>query len=341
MTASDDAQLAVLEVRDGGLLTTVQDLGRTEWAHLGVPESGAADPWSLAVANLLAGNDPAAAALELTLVGGTWAVLRDVTIAIAGADLGARVRNGRRLEPGRSHRLTAGNIVDVPGDGATGSGARAYLALPGGVAVPEVLGSRSTCLPGGFGGLDGRLLRVGDTIAAAARARDLVRGDRAWPGEGGPRTGAAATTPLLRFLPADPADPADAEILGATDWRVAPAADRVGARLDGEPLPDSLRGEVPTHGVVWGTIQVPPDGRPIILGPDHQTTGGYRVAGVVIAADRPVLGQLRPGAPVRLGATDRDTAVAALRAQVDALRGGAAALREAVSWDALADAAGG
>lgn len=338
MTAPDDAPLAVLEVRDGGLLTTVQDVGRPDWTHLGVPESGAADPWSFAVANLLAGNDPAAAALELTLVGGTWAVLRDVTVAIAGADLGARVRDGRRLEPGRSHRLTAGDIVDVPGAGATGSGARAYLALPGGVAVPEVLGSRSTCLPGAFGGLDGRLLRVGDTIAAAARARDLVRGDRAWPGEGGPRSGAAATNPVIRFLPAEPAD---AEAVGGINWRVAAAADRVGVRLDGEPLPDSLRGEVPTHGVVWGSIQVPPDGRPIILGPDHQTTGGYRVAGVVIAADRPVLGQLRPGAPVRLAATDRRSAVAALRMQVDVLRGGAAALREAVSWDALADSAGG
>lgn len=346
MTAADDVPLAVLEVLDGGLLTTVQDGGRPDWAHLGVPESGAADPWSLAVANLLVGNDPAAAALELTLIGGSFTVLRDVTVGLAGADLGARVRGGPRLDAGRTHRLRAGFVLDVPGvpgDGATGSGARTYLALPGGIAVPPVLGSRSTCLPGAFGGLDGRTLRTGDTIAATVPALDLVRGERAWPGEpwsGGAVPGAseAASTPLLRFVATDPAA---GSALEAGSWRVAPAADRVGIRLDGEPLADDHRGEAQTHGVMWGTIQVPPDGRPIILGPDHQTTGGYRVAGVVITADRRVLGQLRPGSAVRLVATDRAAALAELRAQHEGLAAGAATLRESARWDALAESAGG
>lgn len=327
----------VLEVVGGGLLTTVQDGGRPDWAHVGVPESGAADPWSLAVANLLVGNDPIAAALELTIVGGSFTVLRDVTIGLAGAGLGARVRGGPRLHPGRSHRLAAGDVLDVPGDAPDGDGARAYLALPGGVGALPVLGSRSTCLPGGFGGIEGRPLRGGDVIAAAGPLETLVRADRAWPGEGGPR-GRAAPTPLLRFLPSGPAD---AAAVGAGTWRVAPAADRVGIRLYGEPLPDVLRGEAQTHGVAWGTIQIPPDGRPIILGPDHQTTGGYRVAGVVISADRPVLGQLRPGSAVQLVVTDRDAAIEALRARHESLRAGAAALREAATWDALAESAGG
>lgn len=335
--ATRDHPTPVLEVLDGGLLTTVQDGGRPDWAHVGVPESGAADPWSLAVANLLVDNEPTAAALELTIVGGSITVRRDVTIGLAGADLGARVRGGPRLDPGRSHRLVAGAVLDLPGDGPKGGGSRAYLALPGGVAVPPVLGSRSTCLPGGFGGIEGRPLRAGDVIVAAGPPETLVRGDRAWPGEGG-FWGGPVPTPLLRFLPSDPAD---AAALGAGAWRVAAAADRVGIRLDGEPLPDALRGEAQTHGVVWGTIQVPPDGRPIVLGPDHQTTGGYQVAGVVISADRPVLGQLRAGSAVHLVATDRDAAVAALRARHESLRSGAASLREAATWDALAESAGG
>jgi antagonist of KipI len=115
----------------------------------------------------------------------------------------------------------------------------------------------------------------------------------------------------------------------------------VGIRLDGEPLPDGIGGEVTTHAVPWGAIQVPSDGRPIILGADHQVTGGYRVVGVVISAELPILGQLRPGAPVRLAATDRATAIAALVARRDALVAGAAALRDAAAWDALIDAAGG
>lgn len=340
---------AVLETLDGGLLTTVQDGGRPRWAHVGVPESGAADPWALAVANLLVGNHPGDAVLELTVAGGAYLVRRDVTIGLAGADLGARVGalggGHRRLAPGRGHRLTAGTTLELPG-GASQSGAvrggaaRAYLAVPGGFDVPVVLGSRSTCLPGGFGGLDGRALRAGDLLAAAGPEGALVRAELAWPTADPTRD--ADATPIVRVLAAGrgASDPGlDALVAGT--WRVAAAADRVGIRLDGDPLPEPVRGEALTHGVAWGTVQVPPDGRPILLGPDHQTTGGYRVAGVVISADRPVLGQFRPGEPVHLAACDLDEAVAALRQQRETLRAAAAALREAARWDTLADAAGG
>lgn len=330
---------AVLETLDGGLLTTVQDGGRPGWAHVGVPESGAADPWSLTVANLLVGNESGAAALELTLAGGTYVVRLDVTIGLAGADLGGRVRGGRRLVPGRSHRLVAGEIVDLPGDAAPDGAARAYLAIPSGFDVPVVLGSRSTCLSAGFGGLDGRALRVGDLLAAASPRGALVRPELAWPTD---RARDADATPIVRVLAAGRgASDAALDTLVAGTWRVAAAADRVGIRLDGEPLPEPSRGEALTHGVTWGTVQNPPDGRPIVLGPDYQTTGGYRVAGAVITADLSVLGQLRPGSLVRLTACDRDTALAALREQREALHAGAAALREATTWDALADAAGG
>ncbi len=342
---TEPASGPALEILDGGLLTTVQDAGRKDWTHLGVPESGAADPWSLVVANLLVGNEAGAAVLELTLAGPTFEVRAPITVGLAGADLGARIRAGRRLLPDRCHRLAAGDVVEFPG--TRSRTARAYLSIPGGIDVPVVLGSRSTCLAGGFGGLDGRPLRAGDVIrpgeSTVSRAGPT---EQIWPspdGDGGPIGGPDEGAlrngdPVLRVLPG-PA--AGLEAIVERSWQVSGAADRVGIRLDGDSLPGGLGGETTTHGVPWGAIQLPPDGHPIVLGPDHQTTGGYRVVGVVIAADLPTLGQLRPGTPVRLVATDRAAALAALRARREARLAGAAALRDAAGWGALIDSAGG
>ncbi len=327
----------ILEVVDGGLLTTVQDAGRPAWTHIGVPESGAADPWSHAVANLVAGNEPGAAALELTIVGPTLVVRDDGVIGLAGADLGARVVGGRRLASGRSHRIQPGETIEIPGaDGATG--ARAYLALPGGVDVPLVLGSRSTCLAGGFGGLDGRAIRAGDVVTSAGTNRANDAAEVVWPDPGPADARATDDAAILRVL-RGPA--AGLEDLVAEPWRVAPAADRVGVRLEGRSLPPGIGGEALTHGVPSGAIQVPSDGRPIVLSVDHQTTGGYRVVAVVVTADLAVLGQLRPGDRVVLVEVDRAEAIAALREQRQALAAGAAALRDAAGWDRLTGSAGG
>jgi antagonist of KipI len=319
------------EVIDGGLATTIQDGGRPDWAHLGVPPSGACDPWSLAIANVLLGNDPAAAAIEMTLVGPTLVARRSTAIGLAGADLGGRVVGGRRLPPGRSHRIESGETIAFPGDAADPR-ARGYLAVPAGIDVPEVLGSRSTCLAAGFGGVEGRPLRAGDIV----RGGEMLPEECIWPSDSsGPATGGET---VLRVL-AGPAPGIDG--LVGIPWKVGREADRVGLRLDGGPLPDGIAGEVVSHGMSWGAIQVPPDGRPIVLGADHQTTGGYPVVGVVITADRPLLGQLRPGADVRLRAIGRDEALAALREQRIAFAEGVAALRESVGWDELARSAGG
>jgi len=327
-----------LEVIDGGLTATIQDHGRPDWAHLGVPASGACDAWSLAVANLLAGSASGAAAIEMTIVGPTLVARRATVIGLAGADLGGRVVGGRRLPSGRSHRIDAGETIAFPGDEAE-RGARLYLGLCGGIAVPEVLGSRSTCLAAGFGGLDGRPLRAGDVIAGSIgegrSAGDQAAGERAWPLD---PLGVTSGPAVLRVLPG-PA-PGFEPLVGQA-WRVSREADRVGLRLDGAPLPEGIGGEAVSHGVVWGAIQVPPDGRPIVLGPDHQTTGGYPVAAVVIAADRPVVGQLRPGAEVSLQPVGRAEAIEALRAQEAALAAGTRALREAAGWDELVRSAGG
>ncbi|MBI3752273.1 MAG: biotin-dependent carboxyltransferase family protein, partial [Chloroflexi bacterium] len=162
---------------DGGLLTTVQDLGRPGHVHEGVPRSGAADGLGLAVANALAGNPAGAAGLEVTIGGLRLRAREAATVGLGGADLGAVVgpQRGtgaprRRLDPGRSHVLQAGDELTFEGRPTDGLGCRAYLAIPGGVDVPEVLGSRSTSLVGAFGGLDGRPLRAGDVVSVATTA---------------------------------------------------------------------------------------------------------------------------------------------------------------------------
>jgi antagonist of KipI len=333
---------AVLEVVDGGLLTTVQDGGRPGLGHLGVPLGGACDPWGLAVANLVSGNLATSPALETTIAGLRLRVLAPTLVGIGGADLGAVARpGGRRLRPGASYRLAAGDEIDVAGPSEGDRGARAYVALPGGLDTPLVLGSASTCLAGGFGGFDGRPLRTGDLLvpggddpASGAELRLAV--GRSEPD--GVRAGPPATVHLLRG-PAEEASDALAALLGGA-WRVGAEADRMGIRLDGPALPPAGAQERPSHGVTWGTIQLPPDGRPIVLLADAQPTGGYPVVGVAISADRPVLGQLRPGDPVRFVEVTMDAARTALRTADDSLRAAVEELADAARWDGLWQDAG-
>jgi len=327
----------MLEVIEAGVLTSIQDVGRPDWTHLGVPVGGACDPLSLAVANLLAGNDAGAAALEMTLVGATLAVREPMSVGLAGADLGGVVReSGRRLLPGRSHRLEAGTTLAFPGDAGAGAGARAYLALPGGIDVPLVLGSASTALGAGFGGLDGRTLRPGDVLQAAGQRDDAPSSEVVWPALGDDLL--SPPDRPIRLL----AGPAPGlEALVAAEWKVGSGSDRVGLRLEGPPLEAPASGELLSHGVVSGAIQLPPGGAPIVLLADHQTTGGYPIVAIVITADHPRLGQLRPGASVRFAATTIDEARLALSRQREALARGAASLRTGSVWDELWQAAGG
>jgi antagonist of KipI len=375
-----DGKIDVLEVVSAGILTTVQDLGRFGHRTSGVPIAGACDPVALAAANLLAGNDSGAAALEATIVGPELLALADIAIAIAGADLGAVVLpSGRRLPVNATSRLRAGERLSMPGvatvdrrpaDGRgldVGAGARAYIAIADGIAVEPVLGSRSTSLVGGFGGLGGRPLRAGDRIArrdsqsnAAASPAAMARAT-AWPGDLRlPRSGDP-----IRVLPApfslhavgrgafEPGPPelSDAlERLTGTRWRVAPASDRRGLRLEGPPIPVLGPADRPSHGVVPGTIQLTPGGQPLVLLRDGGTTGGYPVIAVVISADLAIAGQARPGGEVRFEVTDLETAHRAARERAAMLGQAAARLADAAAhvpadssddpWDDLADLAG-
>lgn len=313
----------VLEVLSPGLLTTVQDAGRRGFGDLGVPISGACDPWSLAVANALLGNDPDVAALECTLIGPELRALSDVAIAVAGTDLQAEIRpSGRRVMPGTTARLRTGEVLALPSP--ADAGARAYVAIPGGVDVPVVLGSRSTCLVAGFGGFEGRALRSGDLLSAARSAPGSGGGDGLpWPGPSTPLAGGP-----VRILPGPDSNTGLLAALAATAWTVSPSSDRRGVRLTGETLaPPPATGERLTTGVLPGTIQLPPDGQPIVLLADAQPTGGYPVIAVVIEADLPIVGQLATSDDLRFVLADADSSRASNVARRREFEAGVRALR--------------
>jgi biotin-dependent carboxylase-like uncharacterized protein len=304
----------MLEVIEPGVLATIQDLGRPDAAPLGVPRSGACDPLALAAANLLLGDDPGAPTIELT--GGLPELLahQDTVVAVAGADVGLRMGTGGAwLRPGTSALLRAGTALRATRTPRIGL--RTYLALPSGVAVPHVLGSASTSLVGGFGGLGGRPLQPGDVVRAVDDARRTGAG-HAWPGPG-PASGVGRESGAVVLTVTDGPHAIDRagspRGLTADEWEVADASDRVGVRLRRSttapfpPLPvdralASMRPDraLESFALTWGAIEVPPDGDPIIVMPDGPTVGGYPVPVVVTRVDLPRLGQLRPGDRVRL-----------------------------------------
>jgi biotin-dependent carboxylase-like uncharacterized protein len=292
---------AGFSVVEPGLQTTVQDRGRPGHARLGVSAAGAADPVAYALANRLAGNDEGAAAIEMTLLGPTLIFDAEVRVALAGADLQAEL-DGVPFPPHRSRIAQAGSVLRCRG---AASGARAYLAVSGGIDVPPFLGSRSTHLPSRLGGIEGRALRRGDQVPcgrAPARLRDEVAGGRGSLALHPRALEAIAPRPALRVTPG-----AQAERFGAaarrlferSEFTVSATSDRMGIRLDGPAIPTPGDGRMPSEGMPLGAIQVPPGQEPILLFVDHQTTGGYPVIASVIAADLWRAGQLRPGARVR------------------------------------------
>lgn len=288
-----------------GTLTTVQDLGRRGHRAIGVPAGGAADAWSLRLANLLAGNAENEAALEMNLSGAELEFSADLLVAVAGADMGGG------FEPGRPRVVKAGERLRF---GAARSGCRTYLAVAGGFDVPAVLGGKGTDLRAGFGGWHGRALRTGDVLPINACPRKVTGRWRVHPGLL-PSMQHPAT---VRILPG-----AQHSEFPATwtdhDYTVDPHSDRMGLRLQGPDLKQKHNRELRSAAVVPGTIQVPRSGQPIILLADAQTIGGYPVAGHVIRADLPVVAQLPPGAHVRFARVAPDEARRSLLAREKAL----------------------
>ncbi|AXK71942.1 allophanate hydrolase subunit 2 family protein [Lysobacter sp. TY2-98] len=298
-----------IEVLSPGPLTTVQDRGRTGWRHLGIGVAGALDDDAHQRANLLVGNPRDAATLEITLAGPRLRFTRATRIAVCGADIELRC-DGAALSTARPIALPAGAVLAL---GGCRRGTRAYLAVAGGIDVPPVLGSRSTDLRGGFGGLDGRPLRAGDVLAVGiADCPDVASPQVApwWIDD-------AHDSPVdrsIRVLPgADATAPIDALFRAA--WRLGVRSDRQGLRLEGARIAASDTGERISAPVAPGTVQLPPDGQPIVLLADAQTHGGYPRIGHVIRADLPRLARLRPGDAVQFAPCTPVEAHAALRAR--------------------------
>ncbi len=314
--------MEALEVVRPGLLTTVQDLGRFGYHKYGVPTSGAMDQAAYRTANLLVDNEEGAAALEVTGEGPALRARADLTVAIVGAEMEPLV-NGRPVESDAAIDIRSGQLLEL---GRARRGLRAYLAVAGGIDVPPMLGSRSTCLPAAFGGFHGRALREGDLlpVGQAGTRRLPVAGRRLPPGW----WDAVGDVLTLRVI----LGPQDDQFTGegiqaflAGTYRVMPEMDRMGVRLQGPPIAHRAGADIISDSTPLGAVQVPADGQPIILLADRQTTGGYTKIAVVIGEDAYRLAQAMPGQAVRFCRISMPEARDARRAYEGkflALRGG-------------------
>ncbi len=310
--------MATVIVHTAGLLTTVQDRGRYGYQRFGMPVSGAMDVFSLELANLLVGNDPGDAGLEATISGPELEFTGATCIAITGADMDPHL-NGQGI-------LINTAVVVRPGDrlGFRGlrSGCRAYIAFAGGIAVPSVMGSRSTYLRAGIGGFQGRALMPGDELPlgeleSLSPSDLLIRGaDQRKPRLKKLPDGLIREykhEQLIRIISGPEAH--YFEIGGlrsflSTEYIVTAQSDRMGYRLSGEPIRHKEGAtNIISAGISLGTVQVPGDGQPIILMADRQTSGGYARIANVIAADLTLIAQMRPGDKIRFKETTLDVAL--------------------------------
>jgi len=291
-----------------GLLTTVQDRGRFRYAHLGISPCGPADLLSLRIANLLVGNDEYAAALEVTLLGPTLEFERSTMVAVTGAACDCKVGQ-YRVAQNAAVEVPAGGVLQC---GSTTEGARAYVAICGGVEVPLVMGSRSTDLRGGFGGVEGRRLREGDVLSIGRPVERRPRRLRAGALVDLRKAGAVRVT---RGVQVEWFSEDEYAKFLASSYTVSEKSDRAGLRLRGEAISPRERKQLLTDGIPIGAVQVPQDGQPIVLFVDQQTTGGYPKIANVIAADLHRLGQLCPRDAVGFAEVTMPEAVRALREQ--------------------------
>ena len=328
-----------LHVLQPAALATVQDLGRPGRQHLGIGPGGAIDPVSHRIANALVGNRDDAATLEIALSGPVLLFTRDALCALYGARFAASLDDAA-LPMARPVYVRAGTPVHI---GRAEDGCFAYLAVAGGLDVPVVLGSRSTYLPGEFGGWRGRALERDAVLplahdVEALSAERFARASRRHRASGAGGESARTVTwfapaltlsehdaPVMRVLPGlhrDLFDEGSGKAFLGDAWRVAPDSNRIGFRLLGPKLALAEPTEILSQPTCRGTVQVPPDGQPIALMADHQTTGGYPKVAEVISADIPRLAQRPPGASVRFAAATLDEADAAremLASQVEGL----------------------
>ena len=300
-----------IRVISPGFQTSAQDLGRPGYAHLGVSASGAADSVSLRLGNLLVGNEPSAAGLEMTLVGGTFEFDSSCIVALTGSDFGATL-DGRAVPLWTSALVKPRQILRC---GSTKSGARSYLCVRGGIDVPCILGSDSTHLMTSLGGFRGGPLKPGNVLSChelpenssvrLKRVKEKVVRQLTKRG----------TLRVTAGPQADLFPDKVRSLFASSSYQITEEANRMGLRLSGPPLKRQSGEDIVTEGVPLGAIQVPHDGEPIILFVEHQTTGGYPKIANVISADMHIVGQLRPRDRVQFEFDSVDHAVAFLAEQ--------------------------
>ncbi|WP_319528858.1 biotin-dependent carboxyltransferase family protein [uncultured Cohaesibacter sp.] len=289
----------MIEILAPGLLSTIQDLGRTGLGSLGVGRTGAMDRLALQLANAMLGNDCGAAAVEITVGGFECKVLERVDICLAGADCKATL-DGKPLPRWWVQTLLPGQVLRT---GFSTTGMRGYVGFLGGLDVPSVLGSASTDMKGGFGGLDGHALKKGDRLAARTSSRqDRPLAFGLSPSVWETLFATLAVPTVLRFIPAaewGDYDEDNQARFTSSDWTITQDSNRVGYRLDGPEIVPKVRKELLSHGILPGTIQLPPSGKPVIQLADANTAGGYPKLGVVIEEDLSLLAQARLGSSLR------------------------------------------
>jgi antagonist of KipI len=304
--------IAAFEVLEPGILTTIQDGGRFGFSRFGVPPSGALDPFSYRVANLLVNNQRNEACLETTLMGLRLKALSESVIAITGGDLLPSL-NGEPFEMWRTHLLVEGDVIAFK---KVGSGCRAYLSTNGGFIAPEVMGSRSTYLSGRFGGMEGRPLRKGDILYRFDLSSSLNRIGSRFQEEWIPLFEKEAT---LRVIPGPQDDHFTEEgfhTFCSSAYGVSPQCDRMGVRLNGPKIErrSDVEESIISEGFLPGAIQVPGDGKPIII-LTELVTGGYTKIATIVSTDLNKVAQLKPGDRVRFKPISIEEAHSLLREQ--------------------------
>jgi len=312
-----ESVIDVFEVLDPGILTTIQDLGRFGFSQIGVPPSGALDSFSLRVGNLLVGNEEGEAGSEMTIMGMKLKTLEEVVIAVTGGDLTPTL-NGDPLEMWRSHLLIKGDMLTFKG---VRRGCRAYLAMGGGIAVPKIMGSKSTFLSGQFGGLEGRPLKKGDLLSTSGPPRPLGKIGVRFPDEWIP---IFERNVNLRVVPG-PQDHYFTELgfrtFQSSFYQATAQCDRMGIRLEGSKVErrSDMEESIISESLIPGSIQVPGDGKPLII-LNELVTGGYTKIATIISADLPKVAQLKPGDRVRFEPIAVEEAHQLLREQEERLK---------------------
>jgi len=307
-----------IRVLEPGFLTSIQDIGRFRFAHLGVSASGAADSFSLRIGNLLVGNTEDAAGLEMTLTGGLYEFDKPCSVAITGSHFSPRL-DSSEAPMWRAFNVAAGQRLKI---GATQEGARCYLCVQGGFDLPLTLGSYSTHMMTSLGGCSGRALKKGDVLSVHTKAHAIVSalsGDfSSWYQRDVLRVTAG--------LQEDFFSKEEIELFYSSFFEVSEDSNRMGLRLLGPQLKHVAGSEILTEGAPLGAVQVPQSGKPIILFVEHQTTGGYPKIANIVSADMHRVGQLRPRESfgfrkvdfdeARLAFFERERFIASLRDQV-------------------------